>query len=58
MKYMMTFLGLFIICLIAYIGIWMGVSAGQLYLAPFMMPVGLGMGAFFILFLVCLVFKK
>lgn len=58
MKYMMTFLGLFIICLIAYIGIYMGVSAGWALLAPFMMPVGLGMGAFFILFLVCLVFKK
>jgi len=59
MKYMMTFLGLFIGCLVGYIILWMGVSAGQLtYLAYLMMPVGLGMGAFFILFLVCLVFKK
>jgi hypothetical protein len=59
MKYMMTFLGLFMVCLIAYIVLWMGVSAGQiLSLACLMMPFGLGMGAFFILFLVCLVFKK
>ena len=59
MKYMMTFLWLFLACLVGYIILWMGVSAGQLtYLAYLMMPVGLGMGAFFILFLVCLVFKK
>ena len=59
MKYMMTFLWLFLVCLVGYMILWMGVSAGQLtYLAYLMMPVGLGMGAFFILFLVCLVFKK
>ena len=59
MKYMMTFLGLFVACLIGYIVLWMGVMAGQiLELAYLMMPVGLGMGAFFILFLVCLVFRK
>ena len=59
MKYMMIFLGLFVACLIAYMVLWMGVAAGQItYLAYLMMPVGLGMGAFFILFLVCLVFKK
>ena len=59
MKYMMTFLGLFVACLIAYMVLWMGVAAGQILgLAYLMMPVGLGMGAFFILFLVCLVFKK
>jgi len=59
MKYMMTFLGLFIAFLIGYMGLWMGVSAGQITgLAYLMMPIGLGMGAFFILFLVCLVFKK
>jgi len=59
MKYMMTFLGLFVACLIGYIVLWMGVMAGQiLELAYLMMPVGLGMGALFILFLVCLVFRK
>jgi len=59
MKYMMTFLGLFVVCLVAYMILWMGVTAGQILgLTYLMMPVGLGMGAFFILFLVCLVFKK
>jgi len=59
MKYMMTFLGLFVVFMIAYMFLYMGVTAGQILgLAFLMMPVGLGMGAFFILFLVCLVFKK
>ena len=58
MKYMKTFLGLFVIFLIAYIGLYMGVSAGHFYLAPFMMPVALGLGGFFLMTLVCFVFKK
>ena len=59
MKYMMTFLGLFIACLIGYIVLWMGVAAGQiLFLSYLMMPVALGLGAFFLLFLICLVFRK
>jgi len=59
MKYMMIFLGLFIACLVAYIVLWMGVAAGQiLFLSYLMMPVALGLGAFFLLFLICLVFKK
>jgi len=59
MKYMMTFLGLFVACLIGYIVLWMGVAAGQiLFLSYLMMPVALGLGAFFLLFLICLVFRK
>ena len=58
MKYMKTFLMLFVIFLIAYLGVWAGVTSGITGLSTFMFPLGLGLGAFFLMFLVCLVFKK
>jgi len=54
MKFLMAFLALFVISLVAYMGLWMGVTAGHIYLAPFMMPVGLGLGGFFLMTLICL----
>jgi len=59
MKYMMISLGAFVISLIAYIGLWMAISAGQLlFLAYLMMPVGLVLVASLVLTIVFFVFKK
>ena len=59
MKYMMISLGVFIFSLIAYIGLWMGVSAGQiLFLAYLMMPVSLVMVVSLVLTVVFFIIKK
>jgi len=59
MKYMMISLAVFIFSLIAYIGLWMGVAAGQiLFLAYLMMPVGLVLVVSLVLTIVFFVFKK
>lgn len=58
MKYMKTFLVAFVVLFVLYIILWMGISAGHIYLAFLMIPVGLGVGGCFIMTLVCFVFKK
>jgi len=58
MRYMKTFLAAFVISFVAYIILWMGVTAGHIYLAFLMMPVALIVGGSFLMTLICFVFKK